>query len=131
MIRFEFVVFYSKKDERTISIVFCGKHVEGPPGCVHGGATASIIDSTMGANLWRSGYFSVTANLNVNYRKFIPLEQVIVCESWVDRVEGRKIFVAAKVRSLDNKTVHAEATGLWIKIDIHKMKQDRAESSQK
>jgi thioesterase superfamily protein 4 len=123
------VTFYSAKHQRTINFVYCGPHVEGPPGCVHGGATAALIDSTLGGNLWRSNLLSVTLNLNVNYRRFVPLNSVIICESWVEKIDGRKVYAAASVKSLDG-TLHAEANSLWLQVDIAKMKREQEKKLQ-
>jgi acyl-coenzyme A thioesterase PaaI-like protein len=61
----------------------------------------------------------VTGSLNVNYRKFIPLNSIVKLEASVEREEGRKIFLKAKITNGDappNEVVHADATSLFIKV---------------
>jgi acyl-coenzyme A thioesterase PaaI-like protein len=118
--KFEYITYFSKKQQKTVSIFYCGPHLEGPPGCTHGGAMATILDSVMGTNVWRCNLFALTANLNINYRKFLPLNSVVVCEAKVTKIDGRKVWANGVLRSIDGKTVHADATGLWIVINPEK-----------
>ncbi len=46
---------------------------EGPPGHIHGGASAGLIDETMGVLVWNQNYPCVTQHLNLHYLKPIPL----------------------------------------------------------
>jgi hypothetical protein len=39
--------FFDKRSMTSLSIIKVGYDVEGPPGCVHGGATATMIDNSM------------------------------------------------------------------------------------
>ena len=50
---------------------------QGPPGCLHGGASAAVMDEVMGLTLWYSGLRVVTANLSVDYIKPVPLNQLV------------------------------------------------------
>lgn len=46
----------------------------GPPGHVHGGATAGIIDEVMGICVWHQGEKAVTQELELRYLKPVPLQ---------------------------------------------------------
>ena len=50
---------------------------QGPPGCLHGGASAAVMDEVMGLTLWYSGLRVVTANLSVDYITPVPLNQPV------------------------------------------------------
>jgi len=50
---------------------------QGPPGFVHGGASAAVLDEAMGLSIWNCGYRAVTVNLNINYHKPIPLDEPV------------------------------------------------------
>ncbi|KAK1795156.1 hypothetical protein P4O66_010334 [Electrophorus voltai] len=107
---FEYVVFMNKQEKRCVCVFQAGHLLEGPPGHVHGGAVATMIDSVMGT---LAGYMSgpvMTANLNINYRSPIPLGSVVLLHSALDRVEGRKFFVTCRVTSTDESKLHTEAT---------------------
>ena len=96
------------------------------------GFAAAIADSLLGRCAWNAGFKCVTANLNasswmpsfnircasqVNYRKFLPLGNEVYVEAQVDREDGpKKVFLNFAIRSLDKDTLHAEGTGLFIRI---------------
>lgn len=66
--RLSFRYFRRKSDGAVSFIASFGSHVEGPPGFVHGGCSAAVLDSAMGMVAWTGGHRSVTANLTCNYR---------------------------------------------------------------
>nr|XP_021519092.1 acyl-coenzyme A thioesterase THEM4 isoform X2 [Meriones unguiculatus] len=116
---FEYVMFYSNAEKRIVCFFQGGLHLQGVPGFLHGGAIATIIDVTAGMCAIAEGIV-MTANLNINYKKPIPLCSVVVLNSQLDKVEGRKVFISCTVQSIDEKTVHTEATALFIKLDPDK-----------
>nr|XP_056709510.1 acyl-coenzyme A thioesterase THEM4-like [Euleptes europaea] len=120
---FEYVMFLNPKEKRMVCLFQPGSYLEGPPGFTHGGSIATILDCTLGG----SGTFFagkvMTANLNVNYKNPVPLGSVVLVESKIDRVEGKKVFISGQVRSIDGETLYAEATGLFIQIVSQKISQ--------
>uniref|UniRef100_A0A2K6GU60 Acyl-coenzyme A thioesterase THEM4 n=1 Tax=Propithecus coquereli TaxID=379532 RepID=A0A2K6GU60_PROCO len=112
------------QDFKTSSLFqnFC-KHLSSTPivtRFLHGGAIATMIDNTVGASAMIAGGTVMTANLNINFRRPIPICSVVVINSQLDKVEGRKFFVSANVQSVDEKTLYSEATSLFIKLDPDK-----------
>eukprot|EP00818_Percolomonas_sp_WS_P006797 CAMPEP_0117450006 /NCGR_PEP_ID=MMETSP0759-20121206/8242_1 /TAXON_ID=63605 /ORGANISM="Percolomonas cosmopolitus, Strain WS" /LENGTH=183 /DNA_ID=CAMNT_0005242507 /DNA_START=77 /DNA_END=628 /DNA_ORIENTATION=+ len=114
--KFEIQWFFSAQDQKVEGITYFGSDVEGPPNCVHGGASAAVMDALMGTLAWECGMKAVTLNLNVNYRKFIPLSTPVRVEAHVDKIEGKKIYISTSLRSLDGSTTHVEGSGLWYDI---------------
>ncbi|XP_030641326.1 acyl-coenzyme A thioesterase THEM4 [Chanos chanos] len=115
---FEYVVFSNKQEKRCVCVFQAGHLLEGPPGHVHGGAIATIIDSVTGT---LASYLSgpvMTANLSINYRSPIPLGSVVLVHSSLERTEGRKTFVTCQVTSADGSKLHTEATGLFVSINV-------------
>jgi acyl-CoA thioesterase FadM len=53
-----------------------------------------------------------TAYLHINYRQVVPIEKKLQIDAAVDRVEGRKIFVAGRLS--DGDTVLADAEALFV-----------------
>jgi len=47
----------------------------GPPGNVHGGATAGLLDELMGVAVWHQGEPCVTQKLEVHYGILLPLDE--------------------------------------------------------
>ena len=102
-------------ERRGRALVRYGADTEGPPRCVHGGCTASVVDSFMGLVAHKATRgLPVTANLNVNYRKFVPSGSTVQVEAWVASEDGRKVNLEFKVLSLDGATLHNDGTSLFV-----------------
>lgn len=82
----------------------------------HGGAVGLLFDSLLGyaAYTLTGRPAQRTAFLHVNYRNIAPIGKPLQVEAGIDRVEGRKIFVAGRV--LDGDTVVADAEALFVKL---------------
>jgi acyl-coenzyme A thioesterase PaaI-like protein len=104
--------------DRVVCHVTFGSAFEGPPACVHGGYVAAAFDEVLGAAQSLSGEQGMTARLVTNYRSPTPLHQPLRIEAWVDRREGRKIFVQGTMHAGERLT--AEAEGLFIAFDPDK-----------
>ena len=88
---------------------------QGAPGFAHGGAVATALDDTLGTLLVVLGRPGVTARLEVNFRRPAFLHRRFELEAWVERVEGRKIEMAAEMR--EDGDVVADAAALFIQVD--------------
>lgn len=91
-----------------------GPGYEGPPGHVHGGICALILDHVLGATAHRPGLPAVTATLTIRYRRPTRLGR-LRAEGWVHREEGAKTFATGHIADDDGITVEAE--GVFIRID--------------
>ncbi|KAH0843973.1 hypothetical protein AYO21_11937 [Fonsecaea monophora] len=70
------------------------------PNIFHGGATATILDSAVGALVRTelpNTIPSYTVVLNVTYKKALRPPMTIMTRSWVTKVEGRKTWAHAQV----------------------------------
>jgi protein-tyrosine phosphatase/predicted thioesterase len=85
----------------------------GPPGVVHGGALAAIMDEAMTVAAFEAGRFGFTANLNVDFRAPVPTETTVTVTASVERIEGKKTYLVSAV-TLPDGAVAAEARGLFI-----------------
>jgi acyl-coenzyme A thioesterase PaaI-like protein len=86
---------------------------QGPPEHVHGGALASLLDEVMGAAAWYAGYRVLAVNLNIDYKKAVPLNASLVIEGTITRKEGRKIYAQGKI-ILEDGTVAVEGSGIFV-----------------
>ncbi|GAA0384127.1 thioesterase [Acrocarpospora corrugata] len=86
---------------------------EGPPGTVHGGVTAMILDHVLGDAVAASGRPGMTGTLTIRYRGRIPYSEPVVATGMVTRVEGRKTWADAVIADREG-TPLVEATGLFI-----------------
>lgn len=89
----------------------------GRNGAVHGGALALLFDSVLGYAAFRLSRTPAqrTAYLHLNYRKIAPVEKELQVEAGIDRIEGRKIFVAGRL--LDGEHVLVEAEALFVRLN--------------
>jgi uncharacterized protein (TIGR00369 family) len=94
--------------EFTLSAVY-----EGPPGFVHGGVCALVLDQLLGAAALANGTPGMTATLEMRYRRPTPCGVPLTAEAKAVRVEGRKTFVAARINGPDGRTT-VEADGMFI-----------------
>ena len=54
----------------------------------------------------------VTAKLEINYIKPVPVEKEFLLEAWVTNIEDKKLYLESSISS-DNE-VHIEGCGLFI-----------------
>ncbi|EKA61650.1 PaaI family thioesterase [Janibacter hoylei] len=98
---------------RTTCTFTLGAAYEGPPGCVHGGIVAAVLDQVAGSVPARLGKPGLTAYLNTTYRRPTLLGRELVCSAWVERVDGWKTFVRGDIRD-DQGRVTAEVEALFV-----------------
>ncbi|MCB0348244.1 MAG: PaaI family thioesterase, partial [Bdellovibrionales bacterium] len=88
---------------------------EGPPGHVHGGCQAAVLDETMGSCCWANNLYVVAKKIEVEFIDMLPLTQTYKLVSSIEKIDGRKVFVTAKI-TIDEKD-YAKSTGLFIVLD--------------
>ncbi len=86
---------------------------QGPPGHVHGGASAAVLDEAMGAAVWRAGHSVAAANLEINYKKPLPLGQRITILARVSEVHPRKIYTTGEML-LPDGSVAVTGRGVYV-----------------
>lgn len=108
--------FFGCDDGSVMAEVTLGPVYQGPPGCVHGGVSALIIDHMMGlANHW-GGRFGMTAHYEIDYRSPTPLLQPLTFRCWVHEVDGRKTWTHATIHAGERLCV--EARGLFLEASV-------------
>src|SRR3954454_9985710 len=70
---------------------------EGPPGQVHGGVLALVLDQIFGEAAAAGGTPGMTGTLTLRYRLNTPLGPC-AAEAWVDRRDGVKTIVKGELR---------------------------------
>jgi acyl-coenzyme A thioesterase PaaI-like protein len=84
-----------------------GAAYEGPPGYVHGGVCAMVLDHVLGATAHKPGRPAYTGTLCIRFLRGTPLGP-LRAEARVDRVEGAKTFAAGHLADAQGITVQAE-----------------------
>lgn len=104
-------------EDRSISgETTLGLPYQGPPGYVHGGVSAMLLDHTLGvANHW-AGASGVTARLTLTYLRPTPLFTPLTVIGQQMRVDGRKIWTEGRIVVDGEPTVTAE--GLFIAKEL-------------
>jgi uncharacterized protein (TIGR00369 family) len=101
-------------DEGVLTSEFTlNKAHQGPPGHTHGGASAAILDETMGLVVWAAGHQVVAANLEINYHKPLPLNQPLKVETRITQVGERKIVSTGEIQMADS-TVAVSGRGIYV-----------------
>jgi acyl-coenzyme A thioesterase PaaI-like protein len=111
--------------ERVRADLQLDRRHEGAPGFAHGGAVATALDDTLGTLLLVLRRPAVTARLEVDYRLPVFLGTPYTIESWIERIDGRKLHLAAVLRDAEGTTV-AEAQSLFLEVDIAHFRQNGA-----
>ena len=79
----------------------CPPHLVGPPGVVHGGVQAALLDEVMGAAAHLAfddeRVSVVTADFRLRYRRPVPAGQELRIRGEVVRREDRDIFVEGSI----------------------------------
>ncbi|WP_157253449.1 PaaI family thioesterase [Nonomuraea typhae] len=86
---------------------------EGPPGSVHGGISAMILDHLLGQAAAAAGFAGMTASLTMRYLKPVPYGTALLATAEHTRAEGRKSWAEGRIAAQDG-TPLVEATGLFI-----------------
>jgi acyl-coenzyme A thioesterase PaaI-like protein len=88
---------------------------EGPPGYIHGGIIATLMDEAMSKLNRPLNVLAMTRHMEVDYLRPAPLYQPLVLIATHLSRDGRKIFHKAELQ-LPDGTVLTYAKGLFITI---------------
>ncbi|KAI9644593.1 hypothetical protein NHQ30_006614 [Ciborinia camelliae] len=124
-----FQCFYSQPTStrpfgEVVSLMSFGTHVNGHIDTAHGGFIGVLLDDMIGcaAEIFRSKDEStMTAYLNITYKKPIKTPGVVLGRSWVERKEGSKLFGKATIEDGDG-VVLSSGDALFIIMDRVKLR---------
>jgi uncharacterized protein (TIGR00369 family) len=88
---------------------------EGPPGYLHGGIIATLLDEAMSKANRARGVTAMTRQMAIEYLRPVPSGAPIRIEGRVSRSEGRKHWTEARITDAGG-VVLAQATALFIAI---------------
>ena len=89
---------------------------EGPPGHIHGGIIATLMDEAMSKLNRPLGVIAMTRHMEVDFLRPSPLHRELVLTGHHIRRDGRKLFHEADLK-LPDGTVLARAKGIFIVLD--------------
>lgn len=117
--------FYETENKELIAIFTPHEKLQSYPGILHGGISATILDETIGrAIMMHAGKsaFGVTLELNVKYKKPVPLGVELKVIGRITKDRGR-IFEGTGELLLPNGDVAVSAEGKFMKRMIHQIAQ--------
>ena len=88
---------------------------EGPPGHIHGGIVATLLDEAMSKLNRPLNILAMTRHMEIDYLRPAPLYQPLVLVGRHLRRDGRKLFHQAELQLPDGKVL-ARSKGLFIAI---------------
>jgi uncharacterized protein (TIGR00369 family) len=104
-------------DGRASGRVTLGKPHEGPPGLVHGGVVATLLDHVLARAVRAAGRGGLTATLTVTYRRPVQLGVPLLATAEMEEVDGRRTTARARLVAEDDPgTTLAEAEGLFVAL---------------
>lgn len=86
---------------------------EGPPGGVHGGVSAMVLDHLLGQAVAHAGFPGMTGTLTLRYRRPVPYGVPLLGTAAHTRAQGRKTWAEGRI-ALPDGTPLVEATGLFV-----------------
>ena len=113
-----------QEDGSIVGVVTLQLGQEGPPYHVHGGVLCALIDEAMGASVWSTGRRSLAVNLNINYRRPVPLGVELRVTGRIEKIEGRKTFTSGQI-TLPDGLVATEGTGIFVETSLDALRKAR------
>ena len=102
---------------RVAGEVTLGKAYEGPPGLVHGGVTATLLDHALARSARSAGHGGLTATLQVRYRRPVPLGTPLLLRAQLRTTEGRRATATATLSAAaEPDTVLAEGEAVLVAL---------------
>ncbi len=87
-------------EKRTRGRFALGPNYAGGGGFAHGGIIAVVLDEAMGKLSKLTDERAVTAELTVEYRRPVPVDEEIAVEGWQEEEKGRNRFRVAEIKDL-------------------------------
>ncbi len=106
--------------DTAIGVVTLQDGWEGAPGRSHGGVVAACVDETIGGLLPLIGEMAFTGELSLRYEGPCPMREPITFRAWLERREGRKLFIACTGTA--RGTVFVRAHAVFITVDLERFR---------
>lgn len=113
---------------RIVGCFRLGQEYQGGHGFVHGGIIATLLDEAMGKVSRFSDVRTVTAELNIEYHRPVPIETDILVEAFELERNGRSLVHRGEIRNAEGKLL-ASGRGRFVAVDVErfmKSEQERA-----
>lgn len=114
--------FYELDNNELVAIFKPANEHQSYPERLHGGIAATILDETLGRaiSIEEETIWGVTAELNIKYKKPVPLDQELKVVAKITRNSSRMFEGEGKIL-LANGDIAVTATGKYIKMSLDKI----------
>jgi uncharacterized protein (TIGR00369 family) len=112
--------FYELENKEVVAFFTPHTYLQSYPGILHGGISATILDETIGRAImahYGQANFGVTIELNVKYKKPVPLDVELKVIGRITNDKGR-IFEGTGELILPNGEVAITAQGRYMKREV-------------
>jgi uncharacterized protein (TIGR00369 family) len=107
--------FLLAEDSSVVCLPTIPESFEGPPGYVHGGIIATLLDETMSKSVRARGLTAVTGRMEIDYLRPVHSGVPIRLEGRLLSSEGRKHSTEARLLDARGRLL-AKALGIFIEI---------------
>jgi acyl-coenzyme A thioesterase PaaI-like protein len=90
---------------------------QGWDGIAHGGIVCTILDEVMAWSLASTDDWGVTARMQVEFRKPVPLGTPLRADGWITSRRRRIIDTEARITGVADDVELARATGVYVAAD--------------
>jgi acyl-coenzyme A thioesterase PaaI-like protein len=91
---------------------------QGAPGLAHGGLLSTAFDEALGALNWLLMVPAVTARLEVDFRRPVPVGSVLHIDARITGTLGRKVYTQAVGRLGEDGPVALTASALFLQVPL-------------
>ncbi|MHB8906757.1 MAG: PaaI family thioesterase [Melioribacteraceae bacterium] len=123
--------FYVTENQELIALFTPSEEHQSYPGRLHGGIASAILDETIGRailNKYETEVWGVTIDLNVKFKKPIPLNEELKVIGRITN-ENSRMFEGTGEIILSNGDVAVTAQGKYLKVPLEKITDfDRSEN---
>jgi acyl-coenzyme A thioesterase PaaI-like protein len=118
--RIQVQYFFDKENGHFYAELHFAGLAQGPPGHVHGGAVAAVLDEVMGGTAWLNNIPVMTAQLNVSFLAPLKLDKTVYADSWLEGIDGKKVFIKSKLIG-PRERIYAIAEGVFVRLSKEKL----------
>lgn len=112
--------------ERCWTELTLDRRFEGWEGIAHGGIVSTVLDEVMAWSLVASDNWGVTARLNVEFRRPVPVDRAIRAEGWITNARRRVVDTAARIVDVEDGLELASASGVYVAADTARKRELQA-----
>jgi uncharacterized protein (TIGR00369 family) len=115
--------FYTTENHELIAVFTPSEEHQSYPGRLHGGIASAILDETIGRailNKYETEVWGVTIDLNVKFKKPIPLNEELKVIGRITS-ENSRMFEGTGEIVLKNGDIAVTAQGKYLKVPLEKI----------